>query len=151
STDATMWTFEPHVAELVFSNLLREANVPVRLGERLASARKDGTRITEAVMENGNIYRARMYIDATYEGDLMAKSDVSFVVGRESNREYGETLNGIRAETPKHQFLAAVDPYVKPGDTNSGLLPFVQAGDGGKAGQGDSRVQAYNYRLCFTT
>src|SRR6185295_908205 len=141
STDATMWTFEPHVAELVFSNLLREANVPVRLGERLASARKDGTRITEAVMENGNIYRARMYIDATYEGDLMAKADVSYHVGRESNREYGETLNGIRAETPKHQFVVAVDPYREKGNPHSGLLPFIQSAELGKPGDGDSCVQ----------
>ena len=151
SADATMWTFEPHVADLVFSNLLREAKVPVHFGQRLASVRKTGNRITEAVMENGNIFRARMFIDATYEGDLMAKADVSFHVGREGNREYGETLNGIRAETPKHQFVVPVDPYVKPGDATSGLLPFIQKGEPGKPGDGDASVQTYNFRLCFTT
>ncbi|HSH93333.1 MAG TPA: FAD-dependent oxidoreductase, partial [Roseimicrobium sp.] len=80
-----------------------------------------------------------------------AKAGVSYHIGREANSTYGETLNGIRAETPHHQFTVAVDPYVKPGDAASGLLPFIQSGDGGKPGDGDRSVQAYNYRLCFTT
>src|SRR6185295_15933492 len=92
-----------------------------------------------------------MFIDASYEGDLMAKAGVSYHVGREANATYGETLNGIRAETPKHQFTVPVDPYVKPGDPKSGLVPFIQPGDGGKPGEGDRRVQTYNFRLCFTT
>src|SRR6185295_12077425 len=100
---------------------------------------------------NGNVFRAKMFIDATYEGDLMARAKVSYHVGREANATYGETLNGIRAETPKHQFIVPVDPYKKPGDASSGLLPFIQAGDGGTPGDGDKRVQTYNYRLCFTT
>src|SRR6185503_18672612 len=83
--------------------------------------------------------------------DLMAKAGVTYFVGREANSQFGETLNGIRAETPKHQFIVPVDPYVKPGDPGSGLLPFIQPGDGGKPGDGDRRVQTYNYRLCFTT
>jgi hypothetical protein len=151
SADATMWTFEPHVAEAVFNEMLKEAKVPVYFEQRLEFVRKEHGRITEMVVENANVYRAKMFIDATYEGDLLAKADVSFHVGREGNREYGETLNGIRAETPKHQFTVPVDPYVKPGETNSGLLPFIQAGDGGKPGAEDRRVQTYNYRLCFTT
>ena len=197
SAEATMWTFEPHVAEQVINEMLQEAKVQVYFGQRLEFVRKEHGRITEMVVENANIYRAKMYIDATYEGNLLAKADVTFIVGRESNREYGETLNGIRAETPKHQFMVPVDPYLKPGNTNSGLLPFIQGearevpasidnkaerdkpGDddkaddtdadktadgikredrdklagriGGKPGEGDSRVQAYNYRLCFTT
>jgi flavin-dependent dehydrogenase len=128
SADATMWTFEPQVADRVFNEMLREAKVPVYFGQRLDFVRKEHGRITEIVVENANIYRAKIFIDATYEGDLLAKADVSFIVGRESNREYGETLNGIRAETPKHQFLVAVDPYLIPGNTNSGLLPFIQGG-----------------------
>ena len=195
SPDATMWTFEPHVAEHIFGDMLNEAKIPVYFDQRLSLVRKDGARISEIVVDNDNIYRAKMFIDATYEGDLLAKADVSFHVGRESNREYDETLNGIRAETPQHQFKVPVDPYVKPGDPNSGLIPFIQgelreispapatpverdkpadedksddadkpaealkredrdrlAGRvGGKPGEGDSRVQAYNYRLCFTT
>ncbi len=178
--NATMWTFEPHVADEILATMLREAKVQVYFDQKIEFVRKDGTRITEMVVENANTYRAKMFIDATYEGDLMAKSDVSFHIGREGNREYGETLNGFRGETPKHQFTVAVDPYVKPGDPSSGLLPFIQgeyheagatnnrATESGKAskpeesekkprritskpGDADSRVQAYNYRLCFTT
>jgi hypothetical protein len=151
SPDATMWTFEPHVAEEIFNQLLKEAQVPIYYDQRLSIVRKEGVRIFEFVTENLNMYRAKVYVDATYEGDLLAKSDVSFMVGRESNREYGETLNGIRGETPKHQFLVDVDPYLKAGEPKSGLLPFIQTGDLGRPGDGDSKVQTYNYRLCFTT
>lgn len=151
SANATMWTFEPHVADETFHAMLKEAKAPIYFSQRLATVTKDGTRITEITMENGNVYRAKQFIDATYEGDLMAKAKISYHVGREATATYHETLNGIRAETPKHQFTVAVDPYVKPGDPKSGLLPFIQPGDGGKPGEGDHRVQAYNYRLCFTT
>jgi ribulose 1,5-bisphosphate synthetase/thiazole synthase len=151
ASDATMWMFEPHVADLIFADMLKTAGVTVYLNQRLMTVRKDKARISELVTEDAEVFRARVFIDATYEGDLMAKADVSTSVGRESNREYGETLNGIRAETPKHQFLVAVDPYVKPGDTNSGLLSFIQVNRGGKPGEGDAKVQAYNFRLCFTT
>jgi hypothetical protein len=147
----TMWTFEPHVAEKVFQEMIAAAKVPVYRGQQLATVMKQGRRITGITMENGNVFRALMFIDATYEGDLMAKAKVSYHVGRESNAVYGETLNGIRAITPKHQFVLSVDPYVKPGDPSSGLLPFIQPGNGGPAGEGDRRVQTYNYRLCFTT
>jgi len=149
--DGTMWTFEPHVAEAILFQMLNEANVPVHFGQRLASVRKHGARITEIVMDNGQIYRANMFIDATYEGDLMAKAGVSFTVGREANAKYNETINGIRTVTPKHQFTVPVDPYVKPAEPASGLLPFIQPGDGGQPGAGDDRVQAYNFRLCYTT
>jgi FAD-dependent oxidoreductase family protein len=149
--DATMWTFEPHVAENTLYAMLNEARVPVFLGQTLSSVKKDNARIVEIGVEGGKIFRAKMFIDATYEGDLMANAGVSFTVGREANSQYGETLNGIRVETPKHQFTVPVDPYVRPGDPGSGLLPFIQPGDRGKPGDGDHRVQTYNYRLCFTT
>jgi len=151
STNATMWTFEPHVAEAIFRQMIEEAKVPVRFEQRLAAVRKEGARITEIVMENATIFRAKMFIDASYEGDLMAGAKVSYHVGREANPRYGETLNGVRAQTPSHQFQTAIDPYVKAGDPSSELLPFIQPGDGGKPGAGDFRVQAYNFRLCFTT
>lgn len=151
SSNATMWTFEPHVADRVYDAMLREAKVPWRLGQRLAGVKKVGAHITEISLGNGDVCRASVFIDATYEGDLMAAAKVSFHVGREANATYSETLNGIRAQTPKHQFTVPVDPYVKPGDATSGLLPFIQPGDGGKPGEGDHRVQTYNYRLCFTT
>jgi hypothetical protein len=147
----TMWTFEPHVAENIFFRMLNETKVPVYLGQRLASVRKDAGRIVEITMAGERVFRARMFIDATYEGDLMAKAGVSYFVGREANSRYGETLSGIRAETPKHQFIVPVDPYLKPGDPGSGLLPFIQPGDRGSPGEGDRRVQTYNFRLCFTT
>jgi hypothetical protein len=148
--EATMWTFEPQVAEDLFFQMLAEAKVGVYFRQRLASVTKERGRITEIAMENGNVYRARMFIDATYEGDLMAKAGVSYTVGREENSQYNETLNGVRADTPKHQFTVPVDPYRKPGDATSGLLPFIASGDGGRPGNGDACVQAYNFRLCYT-
>jgi hypothetical protein len=147
----TMWTFEPHVAEEIFKAMLHEAGVTVRYHQRLASVRKSGGRITSLRTESGDEYPARMFVDASYEGDLMAKAGVQYHVGREANSVYGETLNGVRGETPKHQFIVPVDPYVRPGDPSSGLLPYIQKGSGGKPGSGDKRVQTYNYRLCFTT
>ncbi len=145
------WKFEPHVAEDIFKAMLNEARVRVLMQQRLASVTKINQKITEVTMEDGNVFRARMFIDATYEGDLMAKAKVSYTIGREANAQYQETLNGVCAQTPKHQFTVAVDPYLKPGDPASGLLPFIQSGDGGKPGSGDHCLQAYNYRLCFTT
>src|SRR4051812_16789415 len=151
ATNATMWTFEPHVAEDIFKAMLEEANVPVHYEQRLASVKKEGLRILEIIMEDGSAFRARMFIDATYEGDLMAKAGVAYHVGREANAKYGETLNGVRAQTPSHQFTVPVDPYVIAGDPRSGLLPFIQPGPAGEPGTGDKKVQTYNYRLCFTT
>jgi hypothetical protein len=148
--DATMWTFEPRVAENIFWDLIEEHRIPVYLGQPLRRLIKDQGRILEIHTATHRV-RARMFIDATYEGDLMALAGVSFTVGREANARYGETLNGVRGETPHHQFTVPVDPYVRPGDPASGLLPWIQSGDGGRPGDGDHRVQTYNYRLCFTT
>jgi len=150
AVDATMWTFEPHVAEDILFQMLNEAKVAVYFQQRLASVRKEGGRIAELIMENGRVYRAAMFVDASYEGDLLAKAGVSYAVGREANAKYNETLNGVRAQTPKHQFTVPVDPYRKPGDAGSGLLPFIAPGDGGTPGEGDACVQAYNFRLCYT-
>ena len=110
STNATMWTFEPHVASEVYRGMLAEARIAVQLQQRLAAVGKQGARITEIRMENGNVFRAKMFIDASYEGDLMARAGVTFRVGREANAQYGETLDGVRASTPKHQFLVPVVP-----------------------------------------
>ena len=148
--NAAMWTFEPKVAESIFFQMANESKVEIYFEQRLASVKKTGPRITEIAMENGKVYRAKMFIDATYEGDLMAKAGVRYIVGREANSEHNETLNGIRAETPKHQFVVNVDPYIKPGDAKSGLLPFVQPDEPGQPGSGDLAVQAYNFRLCYT-
>lgn len=145
-----MWTFEPHVAEDILFELINQAQVPAYFQQRLSVVRMKGKRIVEILMKNGKAYRAKEFIDATYEGDLMAKAGVSYTVGREPNSKYAETLNGIRAATPKHQFQANVDPFLKPGEPTSGLLPFVQPAAAGHPGDGDSCIQAYNFRLCYT-
>jgi hypothetical protein len=150
----TAWTFEPHIATAVYGAMLHEAKIPVVLGQRLDLAKgvmKDGKRITSITMESGETYRGKVFIDATYEGDLMAKAGVSYHVGREANATYDETLNGVEVRhSTKHQFVKKVDPFVKPGDPSSGLLPRVHAGPPGTDGEGDQRVQAYNFRLCAT-
>jgi hypothetical protein len=148
------WMFEPHVAEAIFKEMIRDAKVPVVFGERLdlqAGVLKEGTRITAIKMESGRVFHGRMFIDATYEGDLMAKADVSFTVGREGNSEYAETLNGVQTRRAvSHQFVKCVDPYVRPGDPSSGLLVGVAADGPGIEGDGDKRVQAYCFRMCLT-
>ena len=148
------WTFEPHAAEDVYKAMIAEAKVPVVFGERLdlggGVEKKEGC-ITAIVMESGRRFGGRMFIDATYEGDLMAKAGVSYHVGREANSVYGETLNGVQTKNAKyHQFECAVDPYVVEGDPASGLLPGIQEGGPGEEGAGDRRVQAYNFRMCLT-
>jgi hypothetical protein len=150
----TAWTFEPHVAEQVYKDLVKEHKVVVVYSQRLdlkKGVRKDGTRIVSITMESGEEYAGKVFIDATYEGDLMAKAGVSYHVGREPNRTYDETLNGVQVKNARsHQFVKKIDPYVKPGDPTSGLLPHVHAGPPGDDGESDKRVQAYNYRLCAT-
>ncbi|HTU89169.1 MAG TPA: FAD-dependent oxidoreductase [Gemmataceae bacterium] len=150
----TAWTFEPHVAEAIFNDVLREHKVPVVLSRRLNrkdGVRKDGRRLVSITMESGETYRGKVFLDATYEGDLMAAAGVSYHVGREANKTYGETLNGIQVKNAlHHQFIKKIDPHVKLGQPSSGLLPGVHAGSPGIDGEGDRRVQAYNFRLCAT-
>lgn len=151
--DDAMWTFEPHVAEQILRTMLSEAQVPIVFQERLDlrdGVRREGAQITELVMESGRRFAARTFIDATYEGDVMAKAGVSYHVGRESNAAYQETLNGVQLGSKYHQFKVPVDPYVVPGDRSSGLLPGIHGDSPGEHGQGDHRVQAYNFRMCLT-
>lgn len=149
-----MWGFEPHVAEKLFESMLDEAGVAVVRGARLDLANgveKDGERIVALRMESGERFQALMYIDATYEGDVMATAGVAYTVGREANALYGETLNGVQtANAIYHQFIAAVDPYVVAGDPLSGLLPGVHGDGPGQEGASDHRVQAYCFRMCTT-
>jgi len=92
-----------------------------------------------------------MFIDATYEGDLMAGAGVSFTVGREANATYGETLNGVQlARSTSHQFTLDIDPYVVPGNPASGLLPRISAGRPAPDGTADRKIQAYTFRMCLT-
>jgi hypothetical protein len=133
------------------NEMVRHPGVQVIFGQRLKTVRRDGAVIREIETDDGARHRALMFIDASYEGDLLAKAGVSYVVGREANARYGETLDGVRAETPKHQFAVRVDPYREPGHPESGLLRFIHSGAGGIPGSDDHHVQAYNFRLCFTT
>ena len=152
--EPAMWTFEPHVAEKIFEDYVRENKLTVLRPERLDLARaveKTGARLTSIRLESGRVIRAQMFIDATYEGDLMAKAGVAYRVGREANAEFGETLNGVQTRRGiYHQFFPGVSPYVVPGDPASGLLPGIDPTGPGVEGAGDRRVQAYNFRLCLT-
>ncbi len=121
--------FEPRAAKAVFDDMVREAGVQVILGERLE-------------------FTAKVFIDASYEGDLMAKAGVSCIVGREANAQYGETLNGTFPFTPAP--FPKISPYVVAGDPKSGLLPRVESKPPAPKGSGDHRVQAYNFRICLT-
>jgi len=152
--DDAMWVFEPHVAEQTFEELVAEYEIPVHRDQwlkREGGVTKDGSRIVSITMLSGKTYRGRIFIDATYEGDLMAGTGVSYHVGREGNEAYGETLNGVQTRNAtSHQFEKPVDPYIKPGDPASGLLPRIHDGSPGEEGRGDHRIQAYNYRMCLT-
>lgn len=145
STNLVIW-FEPHVAENVFNQMLAEAGVPVYSNKLLASATLVSNRITQITMGDGTVFRAKQFIDTTYEGDLMAAAGVTFTWGREGTNVYNESLAGIRAAGGTYNY----DPYAIPGNTNSGLLPLVNTNTVGTVGAGDQRLQAYNFRLCLT-
>jgi hypothetical protein len=146
---AIEWHFEAHVAEAVFNDLVKQAGVRVFLNHRLREkngVRKSGTRLTELLADNGTSFRARIFADATYEGDLMAQAGVSYTWGREGIKEYTESLAGVRDHTPLHQFRAAVSPI----DSSGKLLPEIMPRSKDPVGAADKRVQAYNFRLCMT-
>ncbi|RJP30919.1 MAG: FAD-dependent oxidoreductase [Candidatus Omnitrophota bacterium] len=164
--DNSMWTFEPHVAEKIMRQMAADANADVVFNERLdlndGVVKKNG-RIHSIKMESGKVFAGKMFIDATYEGDLLAKAGVSYHVGRESNATYDETLNGVHfnlyyltdrgrlyRNTYHHNFTRPISPYVVLGDRESGLLPGVHGDDPGTHGEGDHRIQAYNFRICMT-
>jgi len=166
------YAIEPHKAEQVFNDMAREAGVKVYLKARLVAAKKDGARITELVMEDGSLFRAKVFIDCTYEGDLMAKAGVSYTLMREGNAKYGETYNGVHytekylprtnhqkpgphGRVPGGQGVwdrdFPLDPYVEKGNPKSGLLPLINEGEPGQQGEPAPGVQAYCFRLCLTT
>lgn len=151
----TAWCFEPHLAEKVFLDLLAEYHVEVRRGEYLNRSRglvKDGNIIRSMASLGGTVYRGKQFIDASYEGDLMAAAGVSYVLGREANKEYGERWNGVQTGTfhHNHYFKQKIDPYVIEGDSAGGLLPLVDGEAPGEYGAADRRLQAYCFRLCMT-
>ncbi len=143
------WNFEPHVASRIFRNWLDEADVPVFYYQYLQSVQKEGRQIKEIQMESGLRVRAKIFLDCSYEGDLMAASGVSYHVGREGNARYGELYNG-NSFAIIHQFDRFVDPYKTPGDSSSGLLSGIEDAPPMDPLFEDHRIQAYNFRLCLT-
>jgi flavin-dependent dehydrogenase len=143
----TMWIFEPHVAERVFEDLIREHGIEVQRSQwldRTNGVRKEDEQIVSISTLEGAEFRGKVFIDATYEGDLMAAAGVRYHVGRESNSNYGERWNGVQkgAQHHGHYFKAPIDPYIKPGDRSSGLLPRISKEPPGEDGEGDKRIQA---------
>ena len=145
-----MWTFEPHAAERIYNEWVQEAGIEVYFAQYLDQVHMNQGRIQSITMENGNRFTARAFIDATYEGDLMARAGVSYHVGREANATYRETLNGIQFGSPHHNFKAWIDPYNIEGKPDSGLVPCITEEAPGYQGQGDRALQAYNFRICLT-
>lgn len=166
NNEETMWTFEPSAALKIYHDMMDEEEITVVYNERLDrknGVQKTGKVITAIVMENGSTYRGKMFIDATYEGDLMATAAISYTVGREANKQYNETLNGIQPNrfnlsmkgtlsrnAHHHNFIARVDPYVVKGDKSSGLLPYISSDAPGIEGDGDDKIQAYCFRMTLT-
>jgi hypothetical protein len=154
----TMWVFEPHVAERIFEDYIAENEIEVVRDEwldRERGVRKDGRRITAITTLAGNSYPGKIFIDATYEGDLMAAAGVTYHVGREANAVYGEEHNGVQVGVlhHRHHFGAVkqpISPYRVPDDPNSGVLPRISTAPVGEFGSGDERVQAYCFRMCLT-
>ncbi len=150
-----MFGFEPRVVKEIYQHMLEEAGVPVVMNDRLVlgsrGVEKRGSRITAIETEAGNVYKGRIFIDATYEGDLLAMAGVSYHVGREANATYDETLNGVqKVRTRNHIFPGFVDPYIKPGNSGSGILLGVHNEDPGEEFSEDHRIQAYCFRMCLT-
>jgi hypothetical protein len=154
----TMWIFEPHVAESVFEALIEEHGILVHRDQwldRENGVRKAGGRITSITMLSGRTYTAKMFIDATYEGDLMAAAGVAYHVGREAKSTYGEQWAGVQTGVLHHRhhfgvLSRKISPYVVPGDPTSGVLPRISKTPPGEYGSADTRVQAYCYRYCVT-
>ncbi|MCP4786341.1 MAG: FAD-dependent oxidoreductase [Fuerstiella sp.] len=144
-----LWTEDNHrtwqsgIAERVFLEMLQEAGVEVQYEQQLAGVEKDGTRITELRVQGGERYRAKVYIDATYEGDLMARAGVSCAIGRESADQYGESIAGVRYLDDK----IAVSPF----DDDGNLLFGVMPGKPPEAGSATEVPICYNVRLNLTT
>jgi hypothetical protein len=142
------WYFEPKVAERVLLTWLEEVGVRPLFRRFLSKVHKENNRITSIELEGGLKVRAKVFVDCSHEGDLMAMAGVSYHVGREDNTVYGETLNGAHVRE-YHQFDRVVSPYIVENDASSGLLPGIETSEYVQ-GAGDARVQAYNFRLCLS-
>jgi hypothetical protein len=152
------WIFEPHVAENIFQEYIKNASVNVLYDHQIVQAKKNASGyIEEIILENSiaasastnKVVRAKVFIDCSYEGDLMAKAGVSYTVGREANSQYKESYNGVQVHD-KHQFPDGIDPYKIPGKAESGLLWGISSEVLPAMGTGDKKVQAYNFRICLS-
>lgn len=149
------WIFEPKVAEGLFNDYIKKARVPVLYEHRLLHVQQAGNHINSIQVERVSVagssrrITAKVFIDCSYEGDLMAGARVSYTVGREDNKKYNETFNGVQL-LDGHQLPDGIDPYVQPGDSTSGLLWGINAGFPSPDGSGDKKVQAYNFRIALT-
>jgi len=154
----TMWIFEPHAAEGVYEQWVKELNIPIVRDawlDRDKGVKMQGGRIASITTLDGKTYTGRMFIDATYEGDLMAAAGVDYHVGRESMQQYGEQWAGVQTGVLHHRhhfgvLKAGISPYVVPGDPSSGVLPRVSTEPPGEYGSADKKVQAYCFRMCLT-
>jgi hypothetical protein len=148
------WMFEPKVALAVFQEWVAKHEIEVWFGERLewsGGATKKGNVISLIRLESGRTVFGRLYMDTSYEGDLMKAAGIRYATGREANHVYGEHHNGIQTGVARlNQLPRGIDPYVVKGDPNSGLLPGVNPGAGGEDGDADHRVQAYCFRMTLT-
>ncbi|WP_075090917.1 FAD-dependent oxidoreductase [Haloferula sp. BvORR071] len=144
------FTFEPKVAEAVFNEMIADAKVPVYKDRHVISTTMENGRITRITTNGGDVFRAKVFIDASYEGDLMKQANVTYTSGREANAQYGETIDGIQTQTSGNQLPYGIDPFVVAGNPASGLLPGVNAAPAGANGSADSLIQAYCYRMCLT-
>lgn len=151
----TMWIFEPHVAEVAFEKMIDHPLIKVFRDEwldREKGVEKKNGKIISITTLSGKKFSGRVFIDATYEGDLMAAAGVSYTTGREANSVYGETWNGVQKGVfhHGHYFKSNVSPYKIPGDPSSGLLPRISPYSPGENGTGDKKIQAYCFRMCLT-
>lgn len=151
----TMWIFEPHVAEEAFEKMIDDNKIKVYRDEWLdrenGVIKEEGKIISIATL-SGKIYKGKIFIDATYEGDMMAAAGVKYTVGREANSVYNEKWNGIQKGVfhHGHYFKDPISPYKIPGDPSGGLLPGISTETPGENGTGDNKIQAYCFRLCLT-
>lgn len=150
------WNFEPSAAEGIFEDFVRENEITVLRDEWLDRSAGGVSKVDSEIVSfatlSGKSFKGKVFIDATYEGDLMAAAGVNYHVGREANSVYGETWNGVQKEVyhHKHQFTMDIDPYIVPGDPSSGLLPEISDQPPGENGSGDDKLQAYCFRLCMS-
>jgi hypothetical protein len=151
------WIFEPKVASAVFDYYIKKGNIEVWYENRLENLSKEKNVIKTITVENAvnpqpatnKKIKAKIFIDCSYEGDLMAKAGVSYTIGREANSLYNETYNGVEL-LEKHQFPDGIDPYKEKGNPNSGLLYGISDKKVEPNGTGDKKVQTYNFRIALT-